>query len=456
MTNFIKFPNDFKWGTATAAYQIEGGVKEDGRGLSIWDVFAHTPGKIANNDNGDIACDHYHLWREDVELLKNLGIQNYRFSISWPRILPEGKGKVNQKGLDFYSRLIDELLSANITPMITLYHWDIPASLAQGWLDRSVLEAFSQFSDVTSKAFGDRVKQWVTINEPFCPSLVSYKMGEHAPGEKNYTKALIAAHHLLLAHGRAVPIIRENVKGAKVGICLNSGPLHSKDRSFANLEAVRFADGQLNRWFMDPLYGRHYPMDMLQDFVKMGVLGGIEPEFIQPADFEDIATPTDFLALNYYTRNTVIAGNQQESDPSSATYLPAPKEIQTDMGWEVYPDGLFETLSRVHWEYKPGEIIITENGASYSDGPTADGRVQDSKRIDYLRGHFLAMARAIQSGVPLTGYYLWSLLDNFEWSHGYSQRFGIVYVDFKTLKRVPKDSAYWYQKVIQEHGLSEV
>jgi len=456
MSNFVQFPKDFQWGTATAAYQIEGAVNEDGRSSSIWDVFSHTPGKVANGDTGDVACDHYHLWREDVELIKRLGIKNYRFSLSWPRILPDGKGRINQKGLDFYNQIIDALLKADITPMITLYHWDIPANLAGGWVNRSAVNAFAELSDVASKTFGDRVKSWVTINEPFCPSIVSYKMGRHAPGEINHTKALIAAHHLLLAHGRAVPIIKENVQDSKVGICVNLGPVYTKERTSENLEAARHAEGELWRWFLDPVYGRHYPSDMLADYVKMGVLDSIEPEFIRKGDFEEMATPTDFLAINYYTRNTVIAGYNQKSDPSSMTFIPAPKEIQTEMGWEVYPEGLYETLARVHWDYRPGDIIITENGASYSDGPGVSGKVNDSKRIDYLEGHLLAVAKAIRAGIPVTGYYLWSLLDNFEWGFGYDQRFGIVYVDFETQKRYPKDSAYWYQKVIQANGLSEV
>lgn len=455
MTDFIHFPTNFQWGAATAAYQIEGGIHADGKSSSIWDVFAHTPGKIHNGDTGDAACDHYRRWKEDVALMKQLGLKAYRFSLSWPRILPEGVGKPNQAGLDFYSRLIDELLAADILPLATLYHWDLPAVMPGGWLNSATTEAFVEYSAIVAKTLGDRVKNWVTINEPFCASILSYKLGMHAPGLQDPAKALVAAHHLLLAHGLAVPVLRENCPGARVGIALNPGPFYTPTRSRADLAAARHADGELNRWFLDPLYGRGYPADMLNDYVSMGFLPSSRPDFIKPNDFDIIATPTDFLGINYYTRNRVMAGEEIDINPASVVRLSAPEDNQTEMGWEIFPFGLYETLSRIHWEYKPGEILVTENGASYSDGPDSNGNVHDDRRIGYLKDHIAAIGKAIQAGVPVTGYYLWSLMDNFEWSMGYSQRFGIVYIDFDTQMRYPKDSAFWYRQVIQQNGLTE-
>ncbi len=455
MSKFISFPANFQWGVATAAYQIEGAVHEDGRSDSIWDVFAHAPGNIINGDTGDLACDHYHRWKEDVALMKRLGIKAYRFSLSWPRILPEGRGKVNPAGLDFYSRLVDELLAADIHPLATLYHWDLPVALPDGWLNRATVDAFVELTEITTQALGDRVKDWVTINEPWCASILSYTQGIHAPGLRDPYKGLKAAHHLLLAHGQAVPVIRQGCPDARVGIALNLGPQYTPSDTVADRAAARHTDGTFNRWFLDPVFGRGYPADILADYIKMGVLPSAQPDFIKPGDFEIISATTDFLAINYYSRNWVRAGEKQHFNPANIEHLPAPDDNQTEIGWEIFPFGLYEILSRVYWEYKPAEIIVSENGASYSDGPDALGKVHDERRIAYLRSHLAAIGRAIQAGVPLTGYYLWSLMDNFEWGQGYSQRFGIVFVDFASQKRYPKDSAYWYQQVIQHNGLAE-
>jgi beta-glucosidase len=453
MSHFLSFPEGFNWGTATSAYQIEGAAKEDGRKDSIWDVFSHTPGRVDNGDNGDVADDHYHKWKEDVKLMKSLGYKAYRFSLSWPRILPDGRGQVNQAGIDFYNRLIDELLAADIRPSVTLFHWDLPAAIPNGWLERSTSDAFAEYTDVVTRAFGDRVKLWNTINEPFCASFLSYKYGRHAPGIKDASKALVAAHHLLLSHGLAVPIIRANSEGARVGIVLNEMPFYPLTRSPEDLEAARLGDGELNRWFLDPVFNRHYPIDMLHDYVKKGVLESIEPDFIKPGDMEKIAAPTDFLALNYYTRSLIDTQHHPDKEIDHPKPARHPDDKHTEMGWEIFPYGLYETICRAYFTYKPPEVIITENGASYSDAPDTHGRVRDIRRIEYLQSHIEAVAQAIESGVPVTGYYVWSFMDNFEWAFGYAQRFGLVYVDYETLERYPKDSAYWYGNVARQNGL---
>ena len=449
----FEFPQDFQWGSATAAYQIEGAVGEDGRGQSIWDAFAHTPGKILNNDNGDTACDHYHRWKEDLQIVKALGHKTYRFSLAWPRLLPEGRGKANQAGIDFYNRIIDELLRLGIQPLITLYHWDLPTALSGAWLNRATVQAFEEFTHLAACAFGDRVKNWVTINEPWCASFLSYKIGIHAPGLNDPFGAFTAAHHLLLAHGQAVKILRTDCAGAHVGIALNLSPFYPQTESAADREVARYGDGELARWFLDPLYGRQYPADILADLRHVSGEKFSELPFIQPGDMQAIAEPTDFLAINYYSRNVVRAIPQSPYHPLQFEGITVPDAQRTDMGWEIYPQGLYEVLARVYWNYKPGEIIISENGASYGDEPGSDGQVHDQRRIDYLRAHLQQIARALQSGIPVSGYYLWSLLDNFEWSLGYSQRFGIVHVNYATQKRTVKDSALWYRDVIAKNAI---
>ena len=449
MTSLLKFPDNFLWGTATCAYQIEGAVNEDGRGESIWDVFSHTPGKILNGDNGDVACDHYHRWQEDIQLMKSLGLKSYRFSIAWPRILPEGCGKINQPGLDFYNRLIDGLLEAGIQPLATLYHWDLPTALEGAWLNRSTADAFAEYTGLAAKHFGDRVKMWFTINEPWCASHLSYTFGEHAPGMKDRSKGILAAHHVLLAHGVAVKELRKAVSDAQIGIVLNMSPIHNDPDAPVSEDGIRFMDGELIRWFTDPIYGRGYPQDMLEDYVRMGVLNSVEPEFIQPSDMELIAQETDLLGINYYTR--MFVSTKSEGFHSENRDVP-----KTDMGWELYPEGLYEILERVNREYHPKQLMVTENGASYADGPEETGRVHDQRRIDYLDSHISQIWRAIQAGVPVSGYLVWSLMDNFEWARGYSQRFGIIHVDYQTQKRTIKDSAYWFADYIKKfHSMTD-
>ncbi len=446
----LTFPDHFLWGTATASYQIEGAWDEDGKGESIWDRFAHTPGKILHGDTGDVACDHYHRWAEDIQLMQSLGMQAYRFSISWPRVLPTGRGRVNQSGLDFYSRLVDGLLQANITPFATLYHWDLPQGLQDegGWPARSTAEAFVEYADLMSRTLGDRVKHWITHNEPWCISLLSHQIGEHAPGWQNWPAAFAAAHHVLLSHGLAVPVIRHNSPGAEVGITLNFTPAYPASASFADQEAARFFDGYFNRWFVDPIYGRHYPADMVADYTAQGYLPhGLD--FVQPGDMAAIAIPTDFLGVNYYSR-AVLRNEQAQNNLPATLVADLPR---TEMDWEVFPQGLYDLLNRLHFAYQPRKLYVTENGASYSTGPDGAGRVADQERLDYLKSHFAAAHQSIQNGVPLAGYFVWSFMDNFEWAKGYSQRFGIVHNDYPTQKRTLKDSALWYRDMIRAGGV---
>ena len=448
----FQFPDTFLWGTATSSYQIEGAWQEDGKGESIWDRLAHTPGKIVDGSNGDVACDHYHRWADDIALMQAIGLQAYRFSIAWARILPNGTGEVNQAGLDFYSRLVDGLLAAGITPYATLYHWDMPqAQQARGgWPDRVTVDAFVEYADVISRHLGDRVKNWITHNEPWCVSFLSHQIGEHAPGWKDdWGAAFRAAHHVLLSHGRAVPVIRANSAGSEVGITLNFEWAESASRSAADLTATRWYDGYFNRWFVDPVYGRGYPADMVAAFTEAGIMpNGLD--FVQPGDMAAISAPTDFLGVNYYTRKVMKAQSEEQPFPvpaDEAATLP-----RTDMDWEIYPHGLYSLLCRLHFNYGMPKLYVTENGCSYADGPGEDGAVHDARRTQYIRQHFMAAHRAILAGVPLAGYFVWSFLDNFEWAKGYVERFGIVWVDYATQQRILKDSALWYKDVIAANG----
>ncbi|MDI3291937.1 GH1 family beta-glucosidase [Polyangium sp. 15x6] len=456
MSKYV-FPDNFVWGTATSSYQIEGAATEDGRGESIWDRFSKTPGKVNDGTNGDVACDHYHRYRDDIALMKDLGVRAYRFSVAWPRILPKGRGEVNAAGLDFYDRIVDTLLAAGIEPFVTLYHWDLPQALQDegGWTNRATAEAFVTYADVLSRRLGDRVKKWITHNEPWCASLLSHQIGLHAPGIRDYRAALSVSHHLLLSHGLAVPVLRKNSPGAEVGITLNLAPTVPASRSAADLDAARHHDGYFNRWFLDPLFGRHYPADMVADYIKAGHLPPEGFTDVRPGDLEIIATPCDFLGVNYYNRTVMRSDKVPEEQNLPRTEHLAPREEWTEMGWEVYPDGLRQILTRVHLEYGPAKLYVTENGASYSDGPDAEGRVRDARRTQFLRDHFIAARRAIDAGAPLAGYFVWSLLDNFEWERGYTQRFGIVWVDYETQKRIPKDSALWYRGVIAANGVED-
>ncbi|WP_437564733.1 GH1 family beta-glucosidase [Sorangium sp. So ce542] len=454
----LRFPDKFVWGAATSSYQIEGATSEDGRSESIWDRFAKTPGQITDGTNGDVACDHYHRWPEDIALMKSLGLMAYRFSIAWPRILPNGRGAVNQKGLDFYSRLVDGLLEAGIEPYATLFHWDLPQVLQDevgGWLHRSTADAFVEFADVVSRKLGDRVKKWITHNEPWCTAFLSYEKGIHAPGMRDFGKALTVSHHLLLSHGLAVPVLRKNSPGAEVGITLNMNYAMPASPSAADYDAARHYDGYFSRWFLDPLYGRHYPADMIADYIKLGYLPPEGLTVCKPGDLEIIAAQCDFLGLNYYSRAVLRSTKIPEEQNLPRTVHVAPASEQTEMNWEVYPEGLRRLLIRLHVEYGVPKLYVTENGAAYSTGPDKNGRIPDEQRLKFLRDHFVAARRAIDAGAPLAGYFVWSLMDNYEWDRGYSQRFGIVWVDYETQRRTPKDSALWYKGVIAENAVDD-
>jgi len=440
-----QFPTDFTWGVATSSYQIEGAADADGRGPSIWDTFCRAPGRVRGGDTGDVACAPYRRYREDVALIKSLGVRAYRFSVAWPRVLPAGVGEVNEAGLDFYDRLVDALLAAGIEPWLTLYHWDLPQALqdAGGWPARDTARAFVDYTGHVARRLGDRVKHWITHNEPWCVAALGHELGEHAPGHRDARASLAAAHHVLLSHGLAAPVIREAAPGARVGITLNFTPATPASPSRADADAARRFDGWFNRWYLDPVCGRGYPEDVLADHRAAGVLPAGDPPWLRPGDLQAIATACDFLGVNYYTR-AITRGAEAGNLPRS----PRPPMEVTDMGWEIHPQSLTDLLLRLHRDYGAGPLVITENGAAWPDGPGPDGRVRDSRRVDFLARHLRACLDAIEGGAPLAGYFAWSLMDNFEWAHGYAKRFGLVHVDYATQTRTPKDSALWYRDLI--------
>lgn len=440
------FPKEFVWGTATASYQIEGAHDEDGRTPSIWDVFSHTPGKVYEGHTGDIACDHYHRYKEDVKLLAELGIKSYRFSISWTRIFPE-RGKLNPIGIGFYRNLIQELRRYHIEPLVTIYHWDLPQYLQDegGWTVRSTVDAYVEYATALFQELGDLVPKWITHNEPWCASFLSYGIGEHAPGHQDWHEATAAAHHLLLSHGKAVEVYRTLGLPGQIGITLNLTPVDPFSHAAEDVAAARRLDGFSNRWFLDPIFHGAYPQDMMELFESYL---GHKVDFVQANDLQIISVANDFLGVNFYTRHVAKWAN----DSLLQVDLVASGLPVTDMGWEIAPDGLYELLSRLKREYTELPLYITENGAAFADSLDR-GQVDDHQRIDYLREHFIAAHRFIVEGGNLQGYYVWSFLDNFEWAFGYSKRFGIVYVDYPTQERIPKASAKWYQRVASENQI---
>jgi beta-glucosidase len=436
------FPPGFVFGTATASYQIEGAVREDGRGPSIWDTFSHMPARIRDASNGDVACDHYHRWREDLDLMRDLGLGAYRFSVAWPRVVPAGRGAVNAKGLDFYDRLVDGVLERGLAPHLTLYHWDLPQALQDrgGWMERETALAFADYAHAVAERLGDRVATWATHNEPFCAALMGHLFGKHAPGITDRDAALVASHHLLLSHGLAVQALRAALPRARVGLVNNPAPIHPASDRAPDVAAARRVDALRNRWFHDPAFGKGYPSEVLE--------GHPSPRFqaaVRPGDLAVIAQPIDFLGVNYYNRHVVEQGPGGLDD---VRFVRTERE-HTDLGWEVYPDGLREILVRVHRDWRPAALMVTENGAFYEDVPGPDGRVEDEPRRRYLEAHLAACRDALHEGVPLQGYFAWTLVDNFEWAEGYLARFGIVRMATPGGPRVVKASGDWYGAFIR-------
>ncbi|MEP7028315.1 MAG: GH1 family beta-glucosidase [Candidatus Eisenbacteria bacterium] len=445
------FPPGFLWGAATSAYQVEGSPLADGAGPSIWHRFAHTPGRVVNGDTGDVACDHYRRWAEDVEWMRRLRLNAYRFSVSWARVLPEGKGRVNRAGLDFYSRLVDRLLERGIAPMVTLYHWDLPAALDDlgGWLDRDIAGWFGDYAELMYRTLGDRVALWATINEPWVIVDGGYLHGALAPGHKSAFEAPRAAHHLLLAHGAAVEALRAAPgprSGGRVGIVINLEPKDSASEREEDLAATRRADAQFNRHYLDALFLGSYPAELGE------VYGEGWPEFPE-ADFRRIGTPMDYLGINYYSRG--LTENDPTAWPTRASTVHNPDAEYTALDWEIHPESLTRTLAWVRDRYTPLPLYVTENGAAFDEPATLPENARtldDPRRVAYLHAHLNAVRAAIAQGVDVRGYFAWSLLDNFEWGHGYAKRFGLLHVDRESMRRTPKTSARFYRQVAISHG----
>ena len=441
----IRFPEGFQWGAATSAYQIEGSTRADGAGASIWDRFCHSPGRILDGQSGDVACDHYRRWPEDVALMRELGLQSYRFSIAWGRILPEGDGRVNERGLDHYSRFVDALLEAGIQPNVTLFHWDLPAALDDrgGWLNPDAPRWFEDYARILFERLDDRVPMWSTLNEPWVVTDGGYLFGVNAPGHRNLFETPIASHHLLLAHARAVRAYR-GIGRHRIGLVVNLEPKDSASQSAADLEATRRADAYMNRQYLDPVFLGRYPEEMRD------VFGAAWPEF-PAAELESIHEPIDFLGINYYTRNVVQ--HDDSLPPVRARAVRQSQSTYTETGWEVHAASLERTLTWVTERYGPVPLYVTENGAAFYDPPSAvDGQVEDPLRVDYYRQHLRAVHAAIEKGADVRGYYAWSLLDNFEWASGFTKRFGLIHVDYATQKRTIKRSGRFYRDVIRTHG----
>jgi beta-glucosidase len=431
----LKFPSNFLWGAATAAYQIEGAWDEDGKGESIWDRFAHTPGKINQGDTGDLACDHYHRYPEDIALMHRLGLKAYRFSVCWPRIFPTGFGRLNPAGLDFYDRLVDSLLAANIEPFLTLHHWDLPQALyeAGGWLNRDNLAYFSDYSAVLVKRLGDRIRRWTTFNEPGVIADSGFGYGEHAPGLKNEWKQVRqVTHNLMVAHGLAVQAIRALNPRLEVGIVLSQWNADPASDDPLDITAAELAWTSQDTAFLHPIFRGHYHPLMLDAL-------GDEIPVIKPGDMALISQELDFLGINCYSRRVIGAQGPAH---------PIPGSEYTEMGWEVCAPAFRRLLNRLHKDYHLPPIYITENGAAFKDEVRSDGSIMDERRLDYLRQHITQLRLAMQDGVDVQGYFVWSLLDNFEWAHGFSKRFGLFHVDFSTMKRTIKASGEWYQRLI--------
>jgi beta-glucosidase len=447
MANY-QFPDGFEWGTATASYQIEGGWNEDGKGESIWDRFSHTPGHINDNSDGDVACDFYHRYEEDIRIVKDLGLKVYRFSISWPRIFPDGTGAVNEKGIEFYRKVLKCLHDNGIKAAVTMYHWDLPQKLQDrgGWANREIVGWFEAYVKVLYEKLGDLVDYWITLNEPYCSSIIGYWLGEQAPGYHDYSMALAVVHHLLLCHGTAVKEYRKTGLKADIGITLLMNMSYPVDpASKADVEAAKRNQEQSNNLFGDPIFLGKYPEELFAYLKKKGV---VLPD-IKSGDLELISQKLDFFGLNTYWTNHIKADDTAWPLDGTAIKTGRP---HTDADWEVNPEGMYDLLKWINGRYKPAKLIITENGAACNDWVSIDGKVSDPNRIDYITRYLIQVHKAIKEGVPVKGYYVWCFCDNFEWAWGLTRRFGMVHVDYKTQKRIPKESAYWFSKVSKNNG----
>ncbi|MEU5832834.1 GH1 family beta-glucosidase [Streptomyces diacarni] len=464
----LDFPSGFLWGAATAAYQVEGAVREGGRTPSIWDTFSHTPGKVVENQTGDVACDHYHRYRDDVALMSELGLGAYRLSVSWPRVQPTGRGPASQRGLDFYRALTDELLTAGISPVVTLYHWDLPQELedAGGWPARDTAHRFADYTRLVAEALGDRVELWTTLNEPWCSAFLGYGSGVHAPGRTDPVDALRAAHHLNLAHGLGTQALRSALPGrAQVSVSLNAAVVRARTDSAADRDAARRIDALATRVFTGPMLHGRYDEDLLADTAEL-----TDWSFVHDGDTDTAHQPLDGICVNYYTP-TVVSATQEGTEPErrdghgASAYSPWPAADRvsfhqlpgerTAMGWSIDPGGLTELLLRFRYEAPGTPLYVSENGAAYPDTPDADGQYHDPDRIAYVRSHLQAVHRAIREGADVRGYFVWSLLDNFEWAWGYGKRFGIVHVDYASQRRTPKSSATWYGRLARSGTLTQ-
>lgn len=450
--SMLEFGDGFVWGSATASYQVEGAWNEAGKGESIWDRFAADPAHIEDRRDGRVACDHYHRYGTDLALMASLGLRNYRFSIAWPRIVPGGDGEVNEAGLDFYDRLIDAMLERGIRPFATLFHWDLPQALQErgGWANRTTVDAYVRYADVVVRRLGDRVKDWMTHNEPWVYSFCGHLYGVHAPGLKDLPTALAVAHNLLLSHGRAVPVIRAGSPGARVGLVNNLEWIEPASDRAEDVAAARRWDGAFNRWFHDPIFGKGYPEDLLAWY------GAAAPK-VETGDLEAMAAPTDFLGVNYYTRRLIahdpaeVAGSGRNFLAAKQIYWPFVPRAEFDE-WEIAPEGLYRTLLRLQRDYHPASLLVTENGTTWPDQPGPDLAIHDLLRVRYLARHAAAVHQAIADGADVRGYFAWSFLDNFEWGFGFSKRFGLVHVDYATQLRTVKDSGLWYGRLAREHA----
>jgi beta-glucosidase len=446
---YLEFPPGFVWGTATSSYQIEGAWDEDGKGESIWDRFAADPANIADRRDGKIACDHYHRYRDDLDLMASMRLPAYRFSLAWPRIVPDGNGAINEAGLSFYDRLVDGMLERGIRPFATLFHWDLPSALQDqgGWTNRATVDAFVRFADIAARRLGDRVKDWMTHNEPWVVAFVGHLWGVHAPGQRDLGVALSTAHGILVSHGGAVAAIRAAHPDARVGIVHNLDWVEPATDRAEDIAAAARHDGAFNRWFLDPVFGRGYPEDLLAWY-------GARAPAVAPGDLETIAAPLDFLGINYYTRR-VIAHDPSASGRGAMlaarqVYWPFAPRAEFDE-WEIAPEGLYRLLLRVQRDYRPPAMYITENGTSWPDEPGPDGAVHDLLRLRYLARHTAAVRQAIADGADVRGYFAWSLLDNFEWGFGFTKRFGLVHVNYATQRRTVKDSGRWYAQLAADN-----